>query len=156
MKPYTWYIILLMWGAYLVASSSDMTLGGAIAMQWMEFGLMSPSTSVFSMRKIVNKAATPAPSECPTIFSRYLFIISQFTFLLATKYCRTFMFLKVDEQIGLHWRPPVSNPFGTHKLLQEGWNTSKASFLKLFTAWQVIFTVFFVDKNNPLVDKDNP
>lgn len=84
-----------------MASSSDMTLGGAMAMQRMESGLMPPSTSLFSMRKIVNKDATPAPSECPTILSRYLCITSEQYFLSANKYCSTFM-LGTEVSISQH------------------------------------------------------
>ena len=55
-----------------MAKSSDMTRGGANTNAQIRSGLMFPNTSKLFSKKTVNKAATPAPRECPTILSRYL------------------------------------------------------------------------------------
>ena len=52
--------------------SIDITLGGAIRNDRISSALLNPTNSGFSISNMVNKPATPAPSECPTIVSRYL------------------------------------------------------------------------------------
>lgn len=49
-----------------------MILGGAKTIARIRCAGMPPNTSLFLTSNIVNKAATPAPSECPTIVKRYL------------------------------------------------------------------------------------
>lgn len=52
--------------------SIDITRGGANKNDRMSFALLNPTNSGLPISNMVNKPATPAPSECPTTVSRYL------------------------------------------------------------------------------------
>lgn len=67
-----WYITLLTYGAYFKARSTDITRGGANRIARISRGSANPTSSGLFTNIMVNRAATPAPSECPTIVSRYL------------------------------------------------------------------------------------